>query len=72
MKKTITQDEKLKLMGIMALAKSHQQIVDQCYDAMSDILFEESTLIHDQVYESNFRMADFDKLLERAGIEVTE
>lgn len=72
MKKTITQDEKLKLMGIMALAQSHRKVVDQCYDAMSDILFEESTLVHDAVYEDNFRMVDFDKLLERAGIEVTE
>jgi hypothetical protein len=70
--KTITQDERLKLMGIMALAKSHQKIVDQCYDAITDIVMEESSLIHDTVYEENFRMADFDKLLERAGIEVTE
>lgn len=72
MVKSITKDERLKLMGIMALAKSHQKVVDECYDAMTDILFEESSLIHDQVYESNFRMSDFDKLLERAGIEVTE
>ncbi len=72
MKKTITQDEKLKLMGILALAKSHQKIVDQCYDAITDIVMEESSLIHDTVYEENFRMADFDKLLERSGIEVTK
>lgn len=69
MKKEITEDEKLKLMGILALAKSHQKIVDQCYDAMTELLDEESTLIHDSIYEE-VNMVDFDVLLARAGIQV--
>ena len=67
--KTITQDEKLQLMGIMALAKSHQKVVDECYDGITRIVGEESTHIHDSIYE-DISMVEFDKLLERADIEV--
>jgi len=69
--KTITQDEKLQLMGIMALANSHYKIIDQCYDQLTKILGEESTHLHDSLYEQ-ISMVEFDKLLENAGIEVTE
>lgn len=67
--KTITQDEKLQLMGIMALANSHYKIIDQCYDQVTKILGEESTHIHDSLYEQ-VSMVQFDALLEKAGIEV--
>lgn len=69
MKKVITADEKLQLMGILALAKQHQKIVDECYDGITRIIDEDSSLIHDSIYEE-INMVDFDKLIERTGIEV--
>ena len=69
--KTITQDEKLQLMCIMALAQSHYRIIDQCYDAVTKIIGEDGSHIHDNLYEQT-SMVEFDKLLEKAGIEVEE
>lgn len=69
MKKTITQSERLQLLGLLTLARSHRVTVDKCEDEMNKIVeVENYSHLTDAIYDEN----DFDQVLKKMEIEVTD
>ena len=68
MKTTITQNEYLQIVGLMTLARNHQKIVDDCNDAMSEIVGDDEkySLLTDAMYDST----DVDTALKNMNITV--
>jgi len=67
MSKTITNNQRLELLGLLTLARKHREIVDQCDEAMAEIAgVEVGGLLSDAIYEP----VDLDTTLARMGIEV--
>lgn len=69
MRKSITEIERLQLLGLVTLARQHYKIVDQARDAISLIIQEDDSLLHDAVWDYD---TDFDKSLASMGIEVED
>lgn len=69
MSKTITENEKLQLIGLLTLGIQHQKIVTQIEKAMAKLTDTEvGGHLSETLYEGdNF---DIDELLEREGVEV--
>lgn len=75
MKKTITQQEHLQLVGLMTLARGHYKKVSDASEAMDDIL--ESTdkergwsLINDAIYDS--QEPNVETVLTNMGVAIRE
>lgn len=67
----ITKSQKLQLLGLVTLAVEHYKIIDQARDAMSDILGEEDTHVHDMLYEDVANVPrELNKALKNMGIKV--
>jgi hypothetical protein len=71
MKTTITQSEKMQLLGLVTLARSHNKIIDLANNEMSRIIEAEDnySLLTDIVYDED---VDFDETLKNMEIEVVE
>lgn len=69
MRKSITEAEKLQLLGLVTLARQHYKIVDQVRDAISSIIQEEDSLLHDALWDYD---TNFDKSLASMGIKVED
>jgi hypothetical protein len=68
MKTTITEQERLQLLGLLTLGIKHQRIVNQVDDAIAEIVQEETgNLLSDAVYDGN---DDIDHVLKNMGITV--
>ena len=66
-KKTITKQEKLQLLGLVTLGRQHYKMVDSVRDAISEIIEDEDTNIHDMTWEYD---KDLDHVLKDMGIQV--
>lgn len=70
MKTSITEKEKLQLLGLLTLGIKHHQIVDHVEQAMADLTETEvGGLLGDALYESNL---DIDTVLANMDIKVVE
>lgn len=72
-KTTISESERLQLLGLLTLARQHSQIVDQCSDGIDEILevqgFEKGgTHLHDSIWDKSAE--DFDSTLKKMGIKI--
>lgn len=70
LKKTITRDEELQLLGLVTLGRQHRAVVDQCEEAMEKLLGATERYqvpAGDVLYDDARNIA---WLLESAGIEV--
>lgn len=68
MKTTITNSEKLQLLGLLTLGIRHRQVVDQVEKAMAEITETEvGGHLGDALYESD---TDIDEILKRMGIAI--
>lgn len=70
MKTTITEGEKLQLLGLLTLGRSHNKIVNQVNDEMARIVGDEDkySALTDAVYDE----ADIDEVLKNMEITVEE
>lgn len=71
MKKTITENERLQLIGLMTLAKQHYEIVRNCERAMANLVgseYEYEDNLSDQIYGSE--TYDVDEALKNIDIKV--
>lgn len=66
-KKVITQEEKLQLLGLVTLGQQHYKMVDQVRDAMTAVLGDDDTLLHEVVWDYD---RSFEDALKGMGIEV--
>lgn len=69
MKKSITALERLQLLGLLTLARQHNKIVDQTRDAITLIIEEDDSLVHDAIWGYD---VDLDKCLDNMGIKIKE
>lgn len=69
MKKAITQNEKYQLIGLLTLAQKHYQMISLLTTAMSKIIDEDDSILHDAIYDGD---ADIDNMLKVMDIEVTK
>ena len=67
MTKTITEIEKLQLLGLVTLARQHYKIVDEVRDAITLLIGKDDSVLHDSAWDYD---VDFDKALADSGIEV--
>lgn len=65
----ITEQQRLELMGLIALGRQHYRVIDQVYDGITKIVGEEGSHLHDAVFEIE-KTVDIDKLLALSEIEV--
>jgi len=71
MKKTITQNEKLQLVGLLTLGIQHQEIVGRVEDAMAKLTGTEvGGHLGDALYQGG--RFDIDELLENEGVGVED
>ena len=67
----ITKNQKLQLLGLVTLAIEHYKIIDQSRDAISDILGEEDTQVHDMLYDDVANVPrELSKALKNMDIKV--
>lgn len=71
MKKIITPNERLQLLGLLTLAQQHAKIADQAREAIEKIIDDIGgySLLTDAIYEER---AHIDKMLSDMGIEVED
>ena len=69
MRKTITESEKLQLLGLQALGREYYKKVDMVRDEMTRILGTDDSLLHDSVWDYD---QNFDEDLKNMGVEVTD
>lgn len=71
MRKNITKNERLQLLGLLTLAQQHYRIEKQASEAIDEILEDEEhySLLTDAVYEDN---TNIDKILQNMGIEIKD
>jgi len=69
MRKNITENERLQLIGLVTLARQHYKVVDQARDAISALIEEDDSLLHDATWEYDMNL---DKAIHDMGVEVTD
>jgi hypothetical protein len=69
MSRTITQAEKLQLLGLVTLGRRHNKIASQVSDAITEIIGTDDSQVHDATWEQD---ADFEEALKNSGIEVED
>jgi len=69
MRTTITEQEKLQLLGLLTLGQQHNKIVDQVREAIEKVIEDPNgySQLVDAIWEYE---TDIDKLLRNMGIEV--
>lgn len=67
MSKVITQSQKMQLLGLLTLARSHQAIVTQVEKEIRVVSGDDSDLLLDAIYNPD---EDFEEVLKAAEIEV--
>ena len=65
----ITNQQKLELLGLVTLARQHYKVVDQVRDAITEIIGEEDSVLHDSAWDYDI---DFEKALKDSKIEVED
>lgn len=65
----ITEEQKLQLLGLLTLGRQHYKIIDQVRSAMTKIIGEEDTVLHDTIWDYD---VDFEKALHDSQIEVED
>lgn len=71
MKKSITQNERLQLLGLLTLARQHAQMIHATEDAMDKIMDNEDPFgshLNDAVYDT----ASIDEVLKNMKVKVTK
>lgn len=69
MKTKITQNEKLQLLGLVTLGQQHYKVTDLVRDAITEIVENDDTLLHEAVWDYD---RNFDEALKQMNIEVTD
>jgi hypothetical protein len=63
----ITEQQKLELLGLVTLARQHYRVVDQVRDAITAIIGEEDSVLHDAAWDYDVK---FEKALQDSQVEV--
>lgn len=69
MRKTITEAEKLQLLGLQTLGREYYKKVDIVRDEMTRILGTDDSLLHDSIWDYD---QSFDESFKVMGLEVTD
>jgi hypothetical protein len=75
MAKQITQDERLKLLGLFTLATNYYRLSREAEFAMNRALGKDANNqghLSDAIYQDAHRVEDFDEALKNEGFEVAE
>ena len=65
----ITSKQRLEVMGLMALAHRHGKVMDEVYEALTDMFGENGTHMHDAVYDQD---ADVERILASMDVKVVD
>jgi len=70
MRKTITKDERLQLLGLLTLARHHAKMLQECETEEDRILDDKEGLSH--LYDGSFNDDPIDVILEKMGVVIGE
>jgi hypothetical protein len=65
----ITAQQKLELLGLITLARQHYRVVDDVRDAITKIIGEEDSVLHDSAWDYD---VNFEKALKDSEVEVED